>query len=486
MSSDSRFVFSITQAGLKLVSGVNADFTIFETITSVPPVFEFKVLNAAPDLSFKTVNTEVYSINYIPPGVITVEKNIMNAYINSAEYDAGPPDTTLTFYFERAEYRALKTTHITKSWEGESVTLSSVLDEICGEAGLNATVLVKEDSIIKNLQFDDFTAIQCIDYLADRYGLIYFYQLNRIVIYDDLESLFAGGYTLLTDDILNTKDYKQFNANNGIIENAKWVRILFNPTYKPGTLITSKTDAVSGVFRLHTIIHRIIGKLFYTDLLLIPTNANIETLKFINTSIMNDVFYKLTNDLRREIKKEMELKVGKVVNYRSQDHLVDLAIVDASPFPSVEGEPPEDATPVTKKQILTQIAGDGYGLICPSYPNERVLIARLNDHDYVVLGKVFDASMSKPNHSQGEYVLWLPEGSKLIELATNVDIEATETEILDGTEIKLGKNAALGVARLNDPITIDTAFTAWATGMGWVGGPITGKITGASSKVKSE
>jgi len=499
VSDDSKNVFTISQAGVPVISGVNANFTIFETLTSAPPVFEFRVLNADPATTFKPLNKESYSINFIPPGSRKTEKNIMNAYINSAEYDAGPPNAILFLYFERAEYRALKTTFITKSWDGE-ITLSSILTQICGEAGLISTMLLKqgrEDPIVKNLQFDNYTAIQCLDYLADRYGLIYFYQFNSVTFYDSIESLPAEGVTTLNDKIYNTKNYKQFNSVTGTIEKSVWVRILFNPIYKPGILITSNTGAVSGNFRLHTVIHRIIGKLFYSELLLVSTTTDLETLKFINTTVLNDVFYKFTNELRREIKREMEVKVGKVTAYNSENHLVDLAIIDASPFPSVEGEAMEGAMPVTKKQIMTQIAGDGYGLVCPSYPGERVLIARLNDHDYVVLGKVFDAGMSKPEHGEGEYVLYLPDGGKI---KINAD------------EIDLGKDASKGVARLDDEVTSDNStdsiffgwligFVAVITGTPFAGlqaamaayiaanpipATITSKITAASTKVNSE
>jgi len=167
----------------------------------------------------------------------------------------------------------------------------------------------------------------------------------------------------------------------------------------------------------------------------------------------------------------------------------------------------------------TPFAGEGYGLVLPRYAGDNSVIQSVNEReDISFIGQYYWLNESDiPDHQDGDWLLHTKNhqsqelfdenGNHVLE-ARSIKLNANSLEKktrpsptsdgnveIDGTQVKLGKNAASGVARINDQVQITMAsdptnltslsLLCMMFGLPFTS-PLKGSITQGSNKVKSE
>ncbi|MHC1591770.1 MAG: hypothetical protein ACXQS8_06775 [Candidatus Helarchaeales archaeon] len=184
----------------------------------------------------------------------------------------------------------------------------------------------------------------------------------------------------------------------------------------------------------------------------------------------------------------------------------------------------EDA-PVTEDSTYinsiptSPFAGEGYGLVIPRYRGDKTIIKSIDDAPSInFIGECYWTKESDiPDHQDGDWLLHTKNhqsqelfdenGNHVLE-AKSIKLNASPLEKrtrpsptsegnveIDGNQVKLGKNATNGVARINDQIQITmssdpsnlTSLSLLCIMFGLpFTAPLKGLITQGSNKVKSE
>jgi len=480
--AESEFYYTIKREdGIDICSGLRANFSIFLSVCGQPAISKFIIRGASRSV-FNDLNEMMYSISLGVAFLSPIIPSTMNGNVFKVEFEEGQAETHTTIYFEQSEYRKVKQAIISQSWE--NVPMSTILSGICNEVGVPATCKFSSAIQVKSEQFVVTPAIDCINRICEKYGLAYRIGNNVITFYDSVTSLVLQAQPAIIHDFFDCTCIKQYNPETGNVETAAWAKISFSPMVFPGSAWDLTAMDMPGTFIAHTVIHEIVGGEQYTRVLFVPSTTTIKMLKQYTTPTTNDFVSKAVTIARSEVMQRQQILIGVVSTYNPEMYTADVTVgqdLSANPGGLLSVDITPEKVTVQGKSIVVRIACDGKGEIIPCYEGERVVLARLDDNDYIIIGKIYDSGKGKPEHGEGDYVLDLPSGG-------NVKIDAEE--------IDLGSGANNGVARLDDTVDVDTGLMTWLNSHvhGPPGSPpvtpftgsITGKINSASSKVKAE
>ena len=432
----------------------------------------------------------------------------------------------------------------------------NIIRQVCLSAGvlLNATL---SGIILPNYTVENKTAYDVVKELAKRIGWNATAKNSQLIVSPTVNSGLI--VSALTDDIdvRLTKIQGLKQNNKATISGYNFYGIGI-PTLMPTKLVTvSKiTDQIFGSYIVESVYHKYNSKTGYIVAgTLIEPSTSISDVNAYRYPTKKNLASILQEAITNTVDKKPTIDTGNVEQVYDSERLLtakfglDSAKNKSIVTPSIEADVGVNNVFTIKKPICSPFAGDGYGMIVPVYQNQRAILGfnRLDLQDVNILGFLWKKGWTIPEHDAGEFLIHTKNHGKFsmkengsntlqaksvkIQVGSNGltiskpsatddgkllitfddgselsykngdgwKLNTSGNVVINGSAIKLGTNATLGVARLNDQTTCDAttdptfevwriAFNTISAGFGLPPFPAsrTGKVSNASNKVKGE
>jgi len=409
----STIYYSIKKGGTEDVTkGVGANFEIVFSMGKIPPISHFEVR----DIVGAVVGDFVDAEYVIEIGTLRV----MDAYLKSMVFSKPKPSTLLKLAFEPQSYRRLRETYITSFWQDQ--TIAEIVNAIIGEADVSARTVIGTD-LISSLQFDRVSALDCLLYIVDKYDYVFFLNKGEVVFVNDwgqygIPSGKSFG-SVLGSDIRGIRFIK--DRVNGELISGYWIRVDLTPDIQPGEMFTILSDEINlPTLLAHTIVHKAIADDVYTEILATQIDLEPNQVNNLNTGLFNDFLTQMSNLITKRVEMGRGMIVANAEVYDYTSNKVDAVFgytrggpdSSSTPDPTLNliTESNPDGAKATKIPILCGTALDQYGRVKPVYPGERLLVARINNNDMVVLGKIYTKDLNLPPLEENDDAEFIPAG----------------------------------------------------------------------------
>lgn len=394
MSSASKYEilsdsFGITSADAKGI------FTVGMSVTAVPPIVEFTVSGLKPGLLASINDQEQFTIR-------VYGETIFTAHLLSADLRREGPATITRLAFEDWSQYLLKKTKITKVYNDQ--TLQQIVQDVVTMSGVNDSVVGGSDVQIEEIVFYQKSAHAILSDLASEFEYLSFVS-GGTVVFDNATpySSRLTPHTVRDSHLISAQNVRIGGSANGID-----VMFRMHPSIRAGDEILFTTGQR---YIVHTIIHTTPDEvLYFSNALLVPTNATIPVLKRYNYDRQSNFANKILRLLDRKLEDNRPYIVGEMNQYDGEMHTIK-AKYGQENFPSQRRSNEIAVTgtnEVQNRPILTQSAIGQGGWIVPCYVGERVVFMRLDDKDLVVLGKLFMKNADLPPHEPGDTIRHIP------------------------------------------------------------------------------
>jgi len=550
-------IYSVNIAGALLNNAtLDCDITVEMSTSIEPDTFKIKVFNVDPITQAFISKGSMVSITLgYNSGVVC---NIISGIITSITHEI--VDNEHIFVLEGIDatvnYMKKKDVHYSANTSQDVI---NIIKTICNSAGVSVNAIPALSGVtVENYTIENKNLYDSIKDLVKRIGYNATAKTSQLYITKTMSNAQVAA------NITNELDFKLtklsgLNQNSKTkIEGYNFFGTGI-PTMIPLRVVNVSMidDSIIGNYIVETIVHKYNTKTGYTCYgnLIEPTTL-VESVESYRYPTSKNLATVLSEKITKIVESKPTIDTGEVEQIFSSDRVLTSKIgVDKNKnsnivSPSVQATIGDNNVYSIKKPLSSVFAGNGYGLIAPVYKDNRAVLGfnRFDLQDANVLGFLWKKGWVIPAHDDGEFQIHMKNHSKismkedgsaiiqakslkiqigstnlivskpsktddgklLIEFddsselsykaGTGWKLKTSGNVVVEGTSIKLGENATLGVARLNDPVVLDSGLLTWmnththptaATGPPSPptishSGTDAGTVKTASTKVKSE
>jgi len=299
-----------------------------------------------------------------------------------------------------------------------------IVRKICISAGvILAPSSIPSGIILSNYTIDDVSAYESVKELAKR---VKFNATSKNSLLYFIAKLNNPIPTSSISDGVNIKLTKISGLSNSAenkLEGYSFYGVGL-PTLIPLSLATvlKTTEGIIGTYLVESVVHEYNSKTGYLcNGILVEINANEQEVKLTNLPTEKSIVSSIKNLIENSFKNKRTLDTGVVEQLFTVERLLTLKyglnLYDNKQIitPSLESDISKENVFLTKKPVMSMLAGDGFGIITPIYKEMLAVLGfnKFSSQDANILGFLWRKGWTIPEHDEGEYLIHLKNHSKI-------------------------------------------------------------------------